>query len=72
MVAAVAVWDHRPSAGELLGARLGRGWAPTATELIEGDVVLGHAACLRPPTPRGGPGAPERDPGPVDGGAATA
>jgi len=46
MVTAVAVWDHRPLADELLEARLARGWSPTATATVEGDVVLGHAACL--------------------------
>jgi hypothetical protein len=43
---AVAIWDHRPSADELLGARLERGWTPTASPLKDGDRVLGHAACV--------------------------
>ena len=46
MVAAVAVWDHRPTDDELLAARLERGWSPTATPTVDGDVILGHAACL--------------------------
>lgn len=45
---AVAVWDHRPSAAELLAARLAAGWRPTPTATRDGDVVLGHAACVWP------------------------
>jgi len=44
-VTAVAVWNHRPSADELLEARLARGWSPTPTAMKGGDVILGHAAC---------------------------
>jgi hypothetical protein len=44
-VMAVAIWDHQPSAGELLDRRLERGWRPTPTATIEGDVILGYAAC---------------------------
>ena len=43
---AVAVWDHRPSAGELLQARLDAGWRPTATGLQDGARVLGHACAV--------------------------
>jgi hypothetical protein len=43
---AVAVWDHRPSADELLQARVARGWRPALTPLQGGAAVLGHAACL--------------------------
>lgn len=43
---AVAVWDRKPSAQDLLEARLARGWAPTATALKDGDRVLGFAACV--------------------------
>ncbi|MEM9490436.1 MAG: hypothetical protein AAGC55_14915 [Myxococcota bacterium] len=39
------MWDHRPSADELLDRRLARGWTPTATAMADGDVILGHAAC---------------------------
>jgi hypothetical protein len=39
------VWDHRPSADELLDARLARGWTPIATSTVDGDEILGHAAC---------------------------
>jgi hypothetical protein len=46
VVTAVAVWDHRPTPDELLQARLERGWSPTATATVEGQVILGHAACL--------------------------
>jgi hypothetical protein len=45
-VTAVAVWNHRPSADELLQQRLASGWQPTATVLQEGERILGHAACL--------------------------
>jgi hypothetical protein len=49
-VTAVAVWDHCPTADELLDARVARGWAPTPTGTRDGPVILGHAACLaRPP-----------------------
>jgi hypothetical protein len=40
------VWDHAPEADELLDARLVDGWQPTPTATRDGDVVLGHAACL--------------------------
>ncbi|HSP19027.1 MAG TPA: hypothetical protein VLQ79_05920 [Myxococcaceae bacterium] len=42
----VSVWDARPSADDLLGARLARGWTPTATSTVDGEIVLGHAACV--------------------------
>jgi hypothetical protein len=42
---AVAIWDHRPLPQELLDGRLARGWRPTPTATIDGDVVLGYAAC---------------------------
>jgi hypothetical protein len=48
-VTAVAVWDHPPTADELLAARVARGWAPTPTGTQDGEKVLGHAACLVPP-----------------------
>jgi hypothetical protein len=38
------VWDHRPSADELLDDRLARGWTPTATATVEGPKILGHAS----------------------------
>ncbi|HZS03429.1 MAG TPA: hypothetical protein VFD58_01020 [Blastocatellia bacterium] len=43
---AVAVWDHRPGAQELLEARLGEGWQPTPSLLRGGEQVLGYAGCL--------------------------
>ncbi|MDC0715749.1 hypothetical protein [Nannocystis bainbridge] len=43
---AVAVWDHAPTADELLAARVAAGWRPTPTATRDGDVILGHAACL--------------------------
>ncbi|MBZ4421955.1 hypothetical protein [Myxococcus sp. RHSTA-1-4] len=48
---AVSVWDHRPTADELLEARLASGWTPTPTSTVDGDVILGHAACRVPPKP---------------------
>ena len=45
-MAAVAVWNHRPSAAELLDARTALAWRPTATRLKDGERVLGHAACV--------------------------
>jgi hypothetical protein len=45
VVTAVAVWDHRPTADELLDARVARGWRPVPTELKAGKTILGHAAC---------------------------
>jgi len=45
-VTAVAVWNHRPAAAELLEARLAAGWKPMATELKSGSTVLGYAACV--------------------------
>jgi hypothetical protein len=45
-VTAVAVWDHRPGADELLQDRLAHGWRPTPTRLQTGEAILGHAACL--------------------------
>lgn len=43
---AVAIWTHRPSSRELLDCRLERGWRPTPTATVDGDVVLGYAACV--------------------------
>jgi hypothetical protein len=45
-VTAVAVFDHKPTARELLERRLERGWHPTATSLRGGEQVLGFAACI--------------------------
>jgi hypothetical protein len=45
-VTAVAVWPTRPSADELLAARVERGWRPTPTATRSGPQILGHAACL--------------------------
>jgi hypothetical protein len=44
-VTAVAVWDHRPTAAELLAARIEAGWSPTPTGMRDGARVLGYAAC---------------------------
>jgi hypothetical protein len=40
------VWDYQPNADDLLQMRLVEGWTPTATGTVDGDKVLGHAACL--------------------------
>jgi hypothetical protein len=53
-VTAVAVWSHRPTADELLAARLERGWRPTPTATRDGPQILGHAACLMASVPAGG------------------
>jgi hypothetical protein len=42
---AVAIWDHRPTAAEVLERRLAEGWKPTASSLKDGERVLGYAAC---------------------------
>ncbi|MBA3460457.1 MAG: hypothetical protein H0T46_10880 [Deltaproteobacteria bacterium] len=42
---AVSGWDHRPTADELLEARIASGWTATPTGTVDGPVVLGHAAC---------------------------
>ena len=43
---AVAVFDHRPEARELLERRLERGWQPTVSRLRTGERVEGYAACV--------------------------
>lgn len=43
---AVAVFDHKPTAQELLERRLERGWRPTPSALKVGHRVLGYAACV--------------------------
>ena len=40
------MWDHRPSADELLDARVRAGWTPTPTATRDGDIVMGHAGKL--------------------------
>jgi hypothetical protein len=40
------VWDHRPTADELLAARTAAGWTATPTATVDGEVVLGHACKL--------------------------
>jgi len=50
-VTAVAVWDQRPTADELLAARLAAGWRPTPTATRHGEVILGHAARVWPRSP---------------------
>jgi hypothetical protein len=43
---AVAIWTHWPTADELLERRATMGWKPMTSPLKEGDVVLGHGACM--------------------------
>jgi hypothetical protein len=49
------VWDHRPTAAELLEARVARGWKPTPTAMQTGEEILGYASCLvaKPAAPEG-------------------
>ncbi|MCA9912429.1 MAG: hypothetical protein KC496_03740 [Anaerolineae bacterium] len=42
-VRTVSVWDHTPTAQELLKARLARGWQPTSSEFSNGKRVVGYA-----------------------------
>lgn len=37
------MWDHEPTADELLEARLASGWRPTPTDTVDGPKILGHA-----------------------------
>ena len=53
---AVAIWDHRPTADELLERRLAEGWTPTASALKEGERVLGYAECAVVPHQKAGGG----------------
>ncbi|HUB06311.1 MAG TPA: hypothetical protein VMB50_04895 [Myxococcales bacterium] len=39
------MWGHRPTADELLDDRLARGWKPTPSGTVDGEKILGHAAC---------------------------
>lgn len=40
------MWDHLPSAKEILDERLKVGWTPGPSMLEAGDKVVGHAACV--------------------------
>jgi hypothetical protein len=40
------VWDHRPTADELLADRLAHAWTPTPTSTVDGPQILGHACRL--------------------------
>ncbi len=46
-VTAAAIWNHAPTADELLTVRINEGWKPTPSKLKDGDRVIGHAACLK-------------------------
>jgi hypothetical protein len=39
---AVAVWDHKPTPGELLARRLETGWQPTPSRLKSGPAIDGQ------------------------------
>lgn len=56
---AVAIWDHRPTAAEILERRLQSGWKPTPSALKEGERVLGYAACAVAPAHRSRQADPE-------------
>jgi hypothetical protein len=45
-VTAIAIWDSRPTADELLQRRLLEGWQPTPSLLADGEQILGYAACI--------------------------
>lgn len=45
-IAGVSVWDHKPTADEMLQDRLAQGWKPQASSLNDGEIILGYAACL--------------------------
>jgi hypothetical protein len=48
------VWDHKPTADELLDARLADGWTPTPTSTVHGDRIEGFAASRFPDLARPG------------------
>ena len=39
------MWDHEPTAEQLLATRLAQGWKPTPSMLKDGNQVLGYAGC---------------------------
>ena len=45
-VTAIGIWESRPTADELLQQRLLEGWKPTPSLLVDGEQILGYAACL--------------------------
>jgi hypothetical protein len=45
-ITAVAVWENKPNADEVLRFRLKNGWTPTPSLLKDGEKVLGHAGCV--------------------------
>jgi hypothetical protein len=45
-VTAIAIWDHSPTADELLTVRVNEGWRPVPSKLKRWDQFIGHAACL--------------------------
>jgi hypothetical protein len=49
------VWERKPTADQMLDARLERGWQPTVTATRDGDVFLGHAATRFGTPPHSGP-----------------
>jgi hypothetical protein len=60
-VTAVAVWQQRPAADDLLAHRVAQGWTPTPSQLADGERILGHArACGVYPAARREPGHEDR------------
>jgi hypothetical protein len=52
-VRTVSVWDHEPTADEILQKRVQAGWMPTPSQTVDGEVVEGYAACMfKPVVPR--------------------
>jgi hypothetical protein len=52
-VRSVSVWDHAPTAQEILQKRVQAGWMPTPSQTVDGEVVEGYAACMfQPAAPR--------------------
>src|SRR5262245_34852259 len=45
-ITSIGIWNHAPSADEILSIRMNEGWRPTPSSLQDGDRILGHAACL--------------------------
>ena len=46
-ITAIAIWDHPPTADELLSVRINEGWRPTPSRLKDGDRVIGYASCYK-------------------------
>jgi hypothetical protein len=44
------VWGSKPTADDLLAARVAAGWVPVPTDTRDGPVIMGHA-CKLPRVP---------------------